>query len=320
LIFPYSPPSSISLRKPRQSAQTSTKMCVRTKTSYGCGCAYKSTNECGSSRCSGLERYHYMHEGDCRACKSGGDAVTRGREGMGRYAQEINRRSPPIDIPYSTGPRMDEVGSVSPWSSSARRGDEWHSPTRMQADDAWEREHETRMSDLQSRTERMSISAPTSNPRPPRRSPSYEVEEISDQYHSQDEEYPSRQKAIAPRSLFGEVKITRELRHSPRTPSFVGGRHDSSDSLGSLPKLRHSPRTYSYETRDPYDSGYGSYDSYDLPKSRRRAHGARTEPYLYSSHSERQVQEIPVSAAAYGFPSGTYGVEIHPSARYLSQW
>ena len=294
-------------------------MCVRTKSSYGCGCTSKSTNECNSSRCDGLERYHYMYDGDCKSCKTGGENITRGREGKGRYAQEINRRSPPLDI-SSTGPRIDVSGGASAWATSARRGDEWHSPTRMKADDAWEEEHETRMSDLQSRAERMSVSAPTSSPRLRRRSPSPEAEDYSDHYYSQDDGRASRHKALVPRTLFGEVKGVRDAHHSRRRPTYADERHESQDSLGALPKLRHSPKSYSYDNRDPYDSGYGSYDSYDSRRSHRRAHVARTEPYPYSSPSQRQTYELPVSAAPYGYPVGSYGVEIHPSARYLSRW
>ena len=292
-------------------------MCVRTKTSYGCGCTYKTTNECDSSRCSGVERYHYMHEGDCRSCKTGGENITRGREGKGRYAQEIQRRSP-LDI-SSTGPRIDVSGGASPWASSARRGDEWHSPTRMKADDAWEQEHERRVWDLQSRAERMSVSAPTSSPRPRHRSPSPELEEFSDHYYSQDDDRASRHKVLVPKTLFGEGKGIKDAHHSRRRPTYADERHESQDSLGRLPKLRHSTKSYSYE-RDPYDSGYGSYDSYDSRRSHRRPHVARTEPYTYSSPSQRHTYEVPVSATPYGYPVGSYGVEIHPSARYLSRY
>jgi hypothetical protein len=296
-------------------------MCVRTKTSFGCGCTFKDTNECYSSRCTGLERYHYKREGDCRTCKSGGNAVTRGREGKGRYAQEISRRSPPVDIPSSTGPRIDVSGGASPWAASARRGDEWHSPTRQKADDAWQQEHERRMDDLQSRTEKMSVSAPTSSPRPSRcRSPSPEIEEFSDHYYSQDEDNGRRHKAVAPRTLFGEVKSVKASHSSRAQPSHSGNRYESNDSLDSLPKLRVNLRSHSYEHRDPYDSGYGSYDSYELRRSHRRPHGSRTDSYVYSSPSQRHVYEIPVPAAPYGYPTGSYGVEINPSARYLSRW
>ena len=295
-------------------------MCVRTKTSWGCGCVYKDTNECRSSRCMGLERYSFPHEGDCKACKRGGTGVTRGREGKGRYAQEISRRSPPVDIPSATGPRLDVSGGASPWASSARRGDEWHSPTRMKADDAWQDEHCSRLSDLQSRAERISVSAPTSSPRPRRRSPSPEVEEFSDHYYSHDEDRRSRQKVIVPRTLFGEVKGVRDSPSSRRRPAYAADRYESNDSLESLPNLRPTPRKQSYETRDPYDSGYGSYDSYDSRRAPRRSHGARTEPYFYSTTTQRQLCETPISATPYGYPSGSYGVEVHPSARYLSRW
>ena len=187
-----------------------------------------------------------MYEGDCKSCKSGGETITRGREGKGRYAQEISRRSPPVDI-SGNGPRIDVSGGASPWAPSARGRDEWHSPTRMKADDAWEEEHETRMSDLQSRAERMSVSAPIASPRTRRRSPSPDVEDFSDHYYSQDDDRASRHKAIIPRTLFGEVKGVRDALHSRRRPTYADERHESQDSLGALPKLRHSPKSYSYD-------------------------------------------------------------------------
>lgn len=295
-------------------------MCVRTKSSYGCGCTYKSTNECRSSRCNGLERFHCMRDGDCRSCKSGGEAITRGREGKGRYAQEISRRSPPVDIPSSTGPRIDVSGGASPWASSGRRTDEWHSPTRVKADDAWQKEHDRRVQDLQSRAEQLSVSEPPSPLQVVRRrSPSPKAEDFSDHYFSQDED-DCRHKALVPRTLFGEMKGIRETQYSRRRPSYSGDRYESNDSIDSLPKLRAASKPQSYEIRDPCDSGYGSYDSYDSHKSHRRPHTARTEPYLYSTPSHRQFHEVPVPAAPYGYPAGTYGVEVHPSAKYLSRW
>lgn len=297
-------------------------MCVRTKNSYGCGCSYKDKNDCYSTRCPGPERYEYIRQGDCPRCKKAGQAITRGRDGKGRYAQEITRRSPPVDIPLRNTPCVDVSGGASPWAFSARGGDEWHSPTRVKADDAWEKEHKRRVEDLQSRAETMSISSPISTTRPgraPSPSPIPELEEFSDNYYSQDEDTKRRPKLAVKRPLFGEMKAIKDS-PSRRGPSVSTGRYESNDSLDSMAKVRVAPASRSYEIRDPDDSGYGSYESYETRRSHRRGHGARTEPYLYSTPPQRHIYEIPVSASPYGYPHGSYGVEVHPSARYLSRW
>ena len=155
-------------------------------------------------------------------------------------------------------------------------------------------------------------------PRARRRSPSPD-EELSDPYYSHDDSYARNQKPLA-RTLFGEVKGIKDAHPSRRRAAYADERHESQDSLSSLPKLRHSAKTFAYESRDPYDSGYGSYDSYDSRRSHRRPPGARTEPYTYSTPSQRRTYEVPVSPAQYGYPVGSYGVEVQPSARYLSRW
>jgi hypothetical protein len=299
-------------------------MCVRTKNSYGCGCSYKSRADCHSSRCPGPERFEYIREGDCSRCKKGGEVITRGRDGKGRYAQEITRRSPPVDIPTASSQRSILSSEDRHWAVSNRAGDEWHSPTRALADDGWNKEHQRRMEDLQSTAESMSLSAATSStPRPtvraPSPCPSPEIEEFSDNYYSQDEEVDQRSKHTPRRILYGEVKSIKDSssRHGPRTSA---GRYESNDSLDSMTKVRIAPPSQLYEIRDPYDSGYGSYDSYDRRRSHRRGHGARTEPYHYATPAQRHVYEVPISASPYGYPHGSYGVEVHPSAHYLSRW
>lgn len=214
------------------------------------------------------------------------------------------------------------TGGASPWAASSRGSDQWHSPTRLKADDAWLKEHDKRVEDLHSLAEELSVSAAPSPLRlVRRRSPSPEIEEYSDHYFSQDED-DRRQtsKALVPRTLFGEVNGIREAHYTRRRPTYYVDRYESNDSLDNLPKQRAISKAPTYELRDPYDSGYGSYGSQGSHKSDRRHHTARTEPYLYSASPQRQVHEIPVSAAPYGYPAGTYGVEVHPSAKYLSPW
>lgn len=128
-------------------------MCVRTKTSYGCGHNYKQDQYCHQHSCAGLERYHFEEEGDCRQCRRGGKTVSRGREGQGRYARELYKKeyqSSTIQTPLS--PSLHHLES-SPWAPSSRREKDWRSPLRKQADEAWEEEHSRREEDLQSRSQ-----------------------------------------------------------------------------------------------------------------------------------------------------------------------
>lgn len=128
-------------------------MCVRTKTSYGCGHTNKQDQKCYRHSCGGLERYHFEHEGDCRQCRKGGDTVSRGREGQGRYAREVLKKKDPqpsaARVPLSV---ISRNGQSSPWAPSGREEKDWRSPIRRQADEAWEEEHARRQEDLQSRS------------------------------------------------------------------------------------------------------------------------------------------------------------------------
>lgn len=295
-------------------------MCIRTKTSWGCGCQVKDTEECHSSRCTGLERFHYERQGDCRHCKYGGGAVTRGREGKGRYAQQLNRRSP-----------VDVSGGASPWASaekSSRREQEWQSPTRRKADSAWEQEHSSRIDDLQSRVEKMDVSSES-----PRRVAS--PEPIEDHYYSQESE-TDRPSRPTHRKLFGEIPPEPEPL-PPRGVESRRNRHNDSDESFEFipPRLQKSStsRSYSYKVDDPYDSAYGSQPSQRSRSYRTRrpdlshsqsgglyGYGGKTEPhaYLYNMPASRTMYEVPVSTTTYGgYPSpiGSYGVELLPSGQ-----
>ncbi|ETN43316.1 uncharacterized protein HMPREF1541_02475 [Cyphellophora europaea CBS 101466] len=283
-------------------------MCVRTKTSYGCGCTFKHTEGCGSSRCKKIDRYHYMKEGDCRECKYGGSAVTRGREGKGRYAKEMHRRSPV------------EIGDRgSPWAAaptSARREKEWQSPTRRKADSAWEEEHSSRMEELEKSAQEISIRAES-----PRRVAS--PEPMEDHYYSQESENERHPRPLN-RKLYGEY--TTEVR--PRGEPKANRHNDSSESFESitpLPQKSHTTRSYKFD--DPYDSAYGSQPSHKSHSYRTRrpglshsqsaglyGYGAKTEPhsYSYSSPTSRTMYDIPVSTmyGGYSNPVASYGVEL----------
>jgi hypothetical protein len=295
-------------------------MCIRTKTSWGCGCQVKDTEECNSSRCTGLERYHYEREGDCRRCKYGGGSITRGREGKGRYAQQMNRRSP-----------VDVSGGASPWmpaEKASRREKEWQSPTRKKADFAWEEEHSSRIDDLQSRVEQMSVTSGS-----PRRVAS--PEPIEDHYYSQESE-TDRASRPTNRKLFAEFPSEPEPLPARKAESRHARHNDSDESFDFIPpRLQKSStsRSYSHKIDDPYDSAYGSQPSQRSHSYRTRrpalahsqssglyGYGGKTEPhaYLYNMPSSRTMYEVPVSTTTYGgYPSpvGSYGVELLPTGQ-----
>lgn len=128
-------------------------MCTRTKTSYGCGHVHKTDDECKSRSCNGIERYHILREGDCRECKYGGHTVTRGKEGKGRYAQELKIKTAPPATPRKPLSSISPNTRANPWAPPKPREREWHSPVRRAADDAWLREHAKREMDLESRSQ-----------------------------------------------------------------------------------------------------------------------------------------------------------------------
>ncbi|KIX05425.1 uncharacterized protein Z518_06297 [Rhinocladiella mackenziei CBS 650.93] len=298
-------------------------MCVRTKTSYGCGHEFKTTNQCDSPSCQHLERYLYEKGGDCRACKEGGDAITRGREGKGRYAQEISRRhqreawseSPTDDNFHRTS---DVGGGISPWATPLKREKEWHSPSRKKADDAWLQEHVERSIDLQTIRESLSSCASSDRASTAVYSPQcregrvYEYED--DCHRDHDYEYDRhRRRGTADRSLQIEIRSIHDDydRRSHRRPTHHRRRHDSQESFESMPSTRSSTRKYkpapttytAHEYYEPHDSGYGSYGS----RASNGYGGAKTEPYTYSP-LPRTVNIKPPSATSYGVYQTGFGV------------
>ncbi|KAL2436186.1 hypothetical protein ABEF95_002280 [Exophiala dermatitidis] len=300
-------------------------MCVRTKTSYGCGCEFKTTVECHSSRCQGLERYHYPREGDCRACKLGGQEVTRGREGKGRYAQELSKNSSMGAISRLSGEGhpscpLDIGGGISPWAAPTKREKEWHSPSRKKADEAWLQEHVERNSDLQTIRESastISASPPpsTAAQQPDRRARAAKVYELGEpQSYNEFDEYIERPH----RRELTEAPVQVEVRSAPdhairlsRRPVHQRRRHDSQESFGSLRSSQSSSRRYrlasgaytAYDPVEPCDSGYGSYGTpacnvYEV---------AKTEPYNYST-APRTVSVKPSSTASYGVYQTGFGI------------
>ncbi|OAL30605.1 hypothetical protein AYO20_08692 [Fonsecaea nubica] len=265
-------------------------MCVRTKTSYGCGCEYKTTAKCHSSHCLGLERYHYPKSGDCRACKEAGSAVTRGRDGQGRYGQEINRRRhsrEDDEASIDELPGNDEVGDgISPWAPPSAREKEWNSHSRQKADDAWLQEHAERNLDLQSIRESLPDSPPSGRGSPthhPSRRQHTRIYLVDDDVHyARGDSHERRHRhEESGRSLPVEIRSRSVYRRR---------RQDSQDSFDSLRSSRSSarkhtpaPTTYTaYEYNDVHDSGYGgSYGS----RASNGYRGAKTEPYAYPPSS-----------------------------------
>ncbi|OAP55246.1 hypothetical protein AYL99_10219 [Fonsecaea erecta] len=283
-------------------------MCVRTKTSYGCGCEYKTTAECHSSRCAGLERYHYPRSGDCRTCKEAGSASTRGRDGKGRYGQEIGRRRHSRDDDEASIdelPDTAEVGDgISPWAPPSSREKEWSSHSRKKADDAWLQEHAERNFDLQSIRESLPDYPPSDRgspvaPASPRRHARVYLVDDDLHYDRGDNHERRHRREESGKSLPVEIRSRNVYRRR---------RQDSQDSFESMRSSRSSarkhtpaPTTYTaYEYNDVHDSGYGSYGS----RASNGYRGAKTEPYAYPPSPPPRVVSIkspsPHSYVPYG--------------------
>ena len=295
-------------------------MCVRTKTSYGCGCEYKTTADCNLSYCLGLERYHYPRNGDCRSCKEAGSAITRGRDGRGRYGQELSRRShfreeakPSADLlPPSTA----DIGKgISPWSDPSIREKDWQTHSRKKADDAWLHEHAERNFDLQSIRDSLPPYPPSDRDSPidcsPRRREAriYVLEEDSRlEYAASPEQYNQREDPG--KSLPVEIRSTHDNHDRPSRHRICRRRRqDSQESFESTPSSRSSAHKYTptpisctaHEYGDLNDSGYGSYGS-------RASNGyglTKTEPYLYPpSPPTRPMSIKSPSSQSHGYHTG----------------
>lgn len=156
-------------------------MCLKSKTTFGCGHRIKYTELCEEPNCSSIDRWKFPANKDCPRCKAAGEASSRGKEGLGRHGREIRTRenrqqssdsySIPSSPSYSGSPRL----SISPWAESdrSRKEKKWDTPTRQMADAAWLVEHECRMSELEETTSKLSLSShrqscfdsPTPSPR-----------------------------------------------------------------------------------------------------------------------------------------------------------
>jgi hypothetical protein len=268
-------------------------MCVRTKSSYGCGHTYKQDESCHRSSCAGLERYHFEKEGDCRQCRRGGGSVSRGREGQGRYARELSKKD---QKPYVTRVPLAPIstnGQPSPWAPASRREKDWRSPIRKQADEAWEEEHARREEDLQSRS-------PGS-----RSGGSVRSDPESPQHLREDQEAAIREEL---RKFDGSERIRIRRRRDRQTS------YDSIDSFGESYRSHGSSGLYSQghsSARRSHESGGSSgrsrmYDSGFNGGSNKHAHGS---PYnLYNTESYFR-----------GLGQG-FGDLVRDSGRKLARW
>lgn len=312
-------------------------MCVRTKTSYGCGCEYKTDADCHLSRCSGLERYHYPRSGDCKTCKDAGHALTRGRDGRGRYGQEMHRRtqSPQeeFESPVETSPDTADVGNgISPWGAPSTRERDWISHSRRKADDAWLEEHSERNFDLQSIREVAPSDPPSERNSPVNHSPRRREARIyicNDDLSCDREDRHRRRhrREDSGRSLPVEIVRVRDDYDRPlQHTAYRRRRQDSQESFESMPSSRSSTRKYrpgpasyaTHEYAEPQDSGYGSYGS-------RASDGygrAQTEPYHYASSRVASVKPSspqPYSSLHTGYGIGPVSVIRAPAYGYSSR-
>lgn len=309
-------------------------MCVRTKTSYDCGCEYKTTNHCDNSDCEGLHRIHYAKEGDCHKCKSAGIEGTRGREGKGRYAKQIKRArtkdnshqseaktSPkssvddesPISV-ATTSPIAPSVdGGLSPWVSARGKEKPWETPHRKQADEAWLSEHDDRLSDLQERIENCSISK-QSVPKTPSRRYVYEADEC--EYEDKNIKAIDQQ-VYTPSEKPLQIEIRKRIAGGPSRRSHSNRSHHhqdrqySDESLpDSMPSYHSSPMLNSYnalqyrylERHRDYDF-YRSNSSPSKQSTKRYPSGSKTEPFIYN--------RSPYSYDDYGTPVNDFYSSKH---------
>lgn len=256
-------------------------MCVRTKTTFGCGHWAKTTEPCGYSTCTTIDKWGIPAENkDCGQCRSGGTTANRGREGRGAHAKEIRkeqRRSSPQSTSTPSSPSAHL--SISPWalerSSSQKK---WDTPTRQKADAAWVVEHERRMSDIEETTSKLSIrSRRNSNSSP---HTSYERIIEADEVEEPEElDFENIQPRVQ-RLLPFEVSRTSESSSSPRRSTKHSRSSDHHVSQHQQLVLKAPHRRTQHESPS---SEYPEKHSYQ--QIIRKPRKTRTEPYYAQSCS-----------------------------------
>ena len=289
-------------------------MCEKYEFVWLC-CGYKEISGCGRN-CEPDVGYRFIREYDCQRCKAGGHAVSRGRDGQGRYAQAITRRENKEELQSVTGPVVDHDGGISAWSNSPveRIGEKpWHKGRRLDADLAWQEEHATRLDDICSRAEQMSLRSDTT-PRPVPTTSHYRRSHSPVEVYSTDDDRHSRRSRSSKKPLYGEVMSVADITsaHSRRHYDYARSHYESQDSLDSIPKVTPGSRTRKRDAYDPYDSGYGSHGSHRSHGSPRSHYGSRAGSYAYSTSPQSHVHQTTVAGQQYGYPTGYYGVERTP--------
>lgn len=296
-------------------------MCVRTKTSYGCGHSSKVTNDCGKSRCKGLERFHLEKEGDCSSCRAAGATISRGKDGKGRYAREhkLNQskghgqREPLSEVPNKAAERRSVRDpspvpeNTSPWvPAEPVEGEEklWNTRPRRKADDAWLREH----------AERQSVSA--------RATPERDSDVENTEFRRQSSRCNSEEKDESESRLHREIRKIQDAEH--RSEARRRERQDSYDSFPSLESggnrsfrsrhRKHRERSY----HEPYDSPASRYE-YREPYSHSRS------PYNFGMYSTSPgpyepsyIEVRPLEQYQYGVSPTTYVYGTTPPTSYYS--
>ena len=232
---------------------------------------------------------------DCAQCKSGGDNVTRGREGRGRYAREIRTRESRQSSYDSTPPDSPHL-TISPWLPADPLDSiehKWYKPTRRQADDAWVIEHERRMSDLDEKTSKISMSPPRDSPRSSRRtSPTSSYEYIIEADEVEEPEEIEYQPTM-PRAI---KMLPYEISEGPvKSDTRCHGRKSSYSSQHVLSYPKEAPITPRRHPRyAPPVSDRDAYESRQLIPIPQR-YGSKTEPY--SPHPQSCYFNSPVSGS-----------------------
>ena len=320
-------------------------MCIRTKTSYGCGHTFKSTEDCSSSRCKGLDRFHIEKPGDCRSCKAGGDSIRRGQDGLGRYAtehrlrdpQQYERRQPLTVVSNDSEPRGRRRArtpspsplGASPWAASEHTEYEeklWSTSIRQEADSGWLREHADRqVLSARNTTERDSDEE---NRYPKQSHSSYQHQRKRSDYHGRPQ--PSSGAIQVPTMTRNDRRRTNDNQYRDRYNSFESFPSASSASRPdtrprhvhehrdifvfdeSRLSLHQTPRTQPrYEYRDPYTSPSQHRPRYDHDQARRSYDSNNNNPSRMSREGSFLEVRTP-EQYAYGRPSppkGSYGYE-----------
>lgn len=271
-------------------------MCEKTKTVFGCGHAAKALTDCGL-HCSKPHRWCFEKPTDCSACKAGGNSVSRGADGRGRYGRQLSqtppkqssrlvKSEPPLSIYARDRVRERSLSPViSPWADVDRPGDKsWETSTRKQADVAWLVEHSDRQSDWKARKHNLTLSPHKVSP-PPLRDSYERIVELTDA--EDDEIQPMRStKSATPSKVKHRVyelsdDSDRYASKASRRSERSGRRHrvDSDDSMPSYVETPRAKIIYTRPKRADADSSYG-YDIHDTYDTRERSayrHGSKSE-------------------------------------------